>query len=110
MKKKAANKSQQMKKDFRASDVWKSFRQLMIEAQEGIDIITLKRLYKGCNLHHCDLREENYTKIDDPSRFCMLNKQTHSMIHWIYQYYVKDPEVIDRLIVVLENMKRCSTD
>ena len=82
----------------------------MIEAQEGLDIITLKKLYRGSNCHHCDLREENYTEIDDPSRFCMLNKKTHSMIHWLYPYYVKDPEVIDRLIVVLENMKRCSND
>lgn len=108
--KKKVNKSQQMKKDFRLSDVWKKFRQLMIEMQEGIDIITLKKLYKGANCHHCDLREENYTNIDDPSRFCMLNKKTHTMIHWLYPYYVKDPEVIDRLIVVLENMKRCSND
>lgn len=108
--KKKVNKSQQMKKDFRASDIWKKFRLLMIEAQEGIDIITLKKLYKGSNCHHCDLREENYTNIDDPSRFCMLNKKTHSMIHWLYPYWLKDPEVIDRLIVVLENMKRCSND
>ena len=108
--KKKANKSQQMKKEFRASDVWKKFRLFMIEAQEGLDIITLKKLYRGANCHHCDLREENYTKTDDPSRFCMLNKKTHSMVHWLYPYYVKDPEVIDRLIVVLENMKRCSTD
>ena len=108
--KKKVNKSQQMKKDFRTSDIWKKFRLLMIEAQEGIDIITLKKLYKGSNCHHCDLREENYTNIDDPSRFCMLNKKTHSMVHWLYPYWLKDPEVIDRLIVVLENMKRCSND
>ena len=108
--KKKDNKSQQMKKEFRASDVWKKFRLLMIEAQEGLDIITLKKLYHGANCHHCDLREENYNKIDDSSRFCMLNKKTHAFVHFIYQYWLKDPEVIDRLIVVLENMKRCSTD
>lgn len=48
--KKKGNKSQQMKKDFRASDVWKKFRLFMIEAQEGLDIITLKKLYSGANI------------------------------------------------------------
>lgn len=108
--KKKVNKSQQMKKDFRASDAWKKFRLLMIEAQEGIDVITLKKLYKGSNCHHCDLREENYTKIDDPSRFIMLNKKTHEFVHFIYPYWLKDPLIIDRLIMVLEIMKRCSND
>ena len=108
--KKKVNKSQQMKKDFRASDIWKKFRLFMIETQKGVDVITLKKLYKGSNCHHCDLREENYTKIDDPTRFVMLNKKTHEFVHFIFPYWLKDPEIIDRLIVVLENMKRCSND
>lgn len=102
--------AQKEKRDFRKSKAWEKFRHLVYVAQSGIDIITHKKLYSGCNCHHCDLREKNYKKIDDISRFCMLNKKTHEFIHWIFPYYDKDSAVIDRLITVLENMKRCSND
>ena len=67
------------------------------------DLITLSKLGKRWELHHEDLREENYEKLND--NFLPCNNQTHEMIHWLYRYYVKDPEIINRLVAEMIKMK-----
>lgn len=104
------NEIQKKKKNLRQSKKWKTLRHNKNVEQKGIDLITLKKLSAGCNLHHLDQRECNYDKIDDPGRFILLNKLSHKAVHWIFVYYVKDKGVLDRLKDVLDEMIEKSND
>ena len=75
----------------------------MFEKQDGKDIITGKKLYKGYNVHHLDMSTENYEKLEEDNFIC-LNKQMHETIHTLFRYYKKDPTVLDRLKTVLDRM------
>jgi hypothetical protein len=102
--------TQSEKTKFRSSPTWKNFRSEIKEECGGIDCITLSKLRPGANLHHKDLRAEHYEEISDHSRFSFLNKATHDCVHFLYRYYDKDPDVLKRLEVILEEMKKSSTD
>lgn len=97
------NEAQRRKRNFRARKVWKLFKLRKKKECGGKDLITLSKLGKRWELHHEDLREENYEVLND--NFLPCNNQTHEMIHWLYRYYVKDPEIIDRLKAEMEKMK-----
>lgn len=97
------NEAQRRKRNFRARKVWKLFKVRKKKECGGKDLITLSKLGKRWELHHEDLREENYEILND--NFLPCNNQTHEMIHWLYRYYVKDPEIIDRLVAEMEKMK-----
>ena len=103
------NEAQKMKTKMRASGKWKRKRNFLKKIRK-VDFITSMPLRKGWNLHHLDLREEHYEQIDDDERFECLNKMTHELIHNLYRYWIKDPAVIDRIILVLEKMKKYSND
>lgn len=98
-----SSESEKKKRAFRASKKWKTFRHDMNVACGGKDPITGKKLTKGFELHHYDLREENY-QILEPDRFACLNSMTHKCVHWLYQYYKKDKSVIGRLADILDRM------
>lgn len=104
------SKEQNLKSKFRSSSAWKKWRKVIYDKDEGKDFITRKKLYKGYNCHHLDLREKNYRNITDPERFISLNKMTHDMIHWAYMYWVKDKSFLDRLRTILEKMEKYSND
>ena len=96
-------KAKDVKTKFRQTKEWKEFRKRIFEKQGGKDIITGKKLYKGYNLHHCDMSAENYDKLIEEN-FVAVNKQTHETIHTLFRYYQKDPTVLDRLKTVLDRM------
>lgn len=98
------NETQKTKKKFRQTKAWKQLRHDKNVEQRGIDPITLGKLSKTCNLHHLDLDEENYSKIDNKDNFILLNKVTHDMVHWLYKYQSKDKQFIDRLMEVVNRM------
>ena len=50
-----------------------------------------------------DLNPDNYDKLIKEN-FVPLNMQSHEFIHWIYNYYRKDKDVINRLLTILEKM------
>lgn len=87
----------------RSTKAWKEWRLKCFEAANGRDYVTGKKLYKGWNLHHLDESLENYAVFTD-DRFLPVNKKTHDMIEWLWVYYRKDPEVIERLKSVMERM------
>lgn len=91
------NATQKKKRNFRQSKEWKDFRHQKNVEQKGIDPITKKKLYKGANLHHRNLSEDEYENLSNSSDFVMLNHQTHECLHWIYRYYEKDPEILIRI-------------
>ena len=96
-------KAKDVKAKFRKTKEWKEFREKIFNKQDGKDIITGKKLYKGYNLHHCDMSAENYDKLIEEN-FVAVNKQTHETIHTLFRYYQKDPTVLDRLKTVLDRM------
>lgn len=96
-----------MKNKFRQSEKWKNFRFEKSIEQDGKDYLTKRPLRKGWNLHHADLHPEHY-QILESDRFFALNPQTHDFIHWFYNYYKKDTQIIYRLQDIMERMKELS--
>lgn len=91
--------------NFRATKEWKDFREERRRLNK-VDYLTQKRLTKGFNLHHMDLDYDHYTDLSNPENFLTLNKKSHDCIHFLYNYYAKDPSIIDRLKECLDKMKQ----
>lgn len=92
----------EMKKQFRQKAEWKRFREDM-KMLRKVDALTLAKLRKGWALHHLDLQPENYTKLEE-YKFECLNNKSHDVVHFMYNYYKKDPAIIDRLKDILNKM------
>lgn len=88
---------------FRKTKTWMDFRKAKIEEQNNLDPITLKKLSRTANCHHMDLHRRNYDKLI-PENFVVHNNKMHSLIHDLYDLYVKDPEVLDRIKDELDKM------
>jgi hypothetical protein len=99
----AMNEAQRKKRNFRARKAWKLFKLKKKKECGGIDKITLHKLSKRFELHHEDLREENYEVLND--NFLPCNNKTHEVIHWLWRYYLEDPEIIDRIKAEMIKMK-----
>lgn len=93
------------KQEFRMSNTWKHFRRKMRKKHFGMDKITMKPLLRTWNLHHIDLRSENYCNITNENMFVPLNEDTHKFIHWLYPFYKKDKEIIERIRTLLFSME-----
>lgn len=98
------NDTQKMKTKFRSSAKWKKFKHFMNVKQNGLCFITHKKLLKGANLHHLNMRSEDYQNLENPDHFVYLNKSLHEVVHTLYRYYPKDPAILDRLKYVLDLM------
>ena len=96
-------KNSDKKSKFRQSKEWKEFRKRIFDKQDGKDIITGKKLYKGYNVHHCDMSAENYGKLIEEN-FIAVNKNTHETLHFLFRYYKNDKDVLDRIKQVLDKM------
>lgn len=97
-----ASENERRKRAFRQTKVWKTFRHSII-SRDKTDYITGKKLLKGAEVHHEDLNPEHYKNLDEDN-FIALNKQSHKFLHWIYNYYRTDKNIIIRLTRVLEKM------
>lgn len=76
---------------------------------KGVDFITQKKLLKGYQLHHKDMRSENYAQLI-PERFVCCNRKTHELIHFCFNYYKDDKDFIQRLQIILDEMCRFNND
>lgn len=103
------NETQKAKKKFRQTREWKEFRKLMFSKSGKIDCITGKPLRKGWQLHHLNLDETQYADLNENNFIC-LNNLTHKFIHWCYGYFVKEPQIIDRIKAELEKMAEINVD
>lgn len=97
---------------FRATKAWKDWRKRIKELWNGKDALTGKPLRRGWNLHHLDMNhdEECYTDLSNESRFLPLNRESHDTVHFLYTYYRKDPDILDRLEDILQMMKNINED
>lgn len=94
---------------FRATKEWKELRKWFKENQKE-DPVTLKPLGLRFNLHHmrCEKKfkeKQYYEDLSDKDNFLALNSETHKIVHYLYTYYVADPDILKRLESVLEKMK-----
>ena len=92
-----------VKAKFRQTKEWKEFRKRIFDKQNGKDIITGKKLYKGYNVHHLDMSEANYDKLIEEN-FIAVNKNTHEALHFLFRYYKNDKDIFNRIKQVLEKM------
>ena len=92
----------EQKKEFRKSKTWKEFTKALKEERK-VDALTLQKLRKGSISHHLDLNPDNY-KVLDKANFETLNMKSHEVVHFLYNYYKKDPAIIDRLKDILHKM------
>ena len=90
------------KAKFRRTATWKKFRQRM-RSKNKVDFVTQKPLLKGFQVHHCDMRLENYKELKEENFYC-LNKTTHEMIHFLFRY-TNWRELLERIKIVLEKME-----
>ena len=97
------------KAEFLRSLVWKRWRYTLVDYYDNRDQLTLKPLRKGFNVHHLDMRDENYTILKE-ERFRPLNSDSHDCVHFLYRYYKKDPFIIDRLRAILDLMVKYNDD
>ena len=104
-----ASVNERKKRAFRQTKTWRTFRHNIYVRDGGRDYITSKRLLKGFECHHFCLDVDRYKELDEENFLC-LNKLTHKFIHWIYPLYIKDSKIIDRLIEVLEKMRRLNKE
>ena len=98
-----------VKAEFLRSLVWKRWRYHLVDHYNNQDQLTLKPLRKGFNIHHLDMREENYQVLKE-ERFRPLNSDSHDCVHFLYRYYKKDPFIIDRLRKILDLMVKYNED
>ena len=84
MNKECITKASKEKAKFRATSVWKKFRELL-KKERKVDFITKKPLRKVFQVHHCDLNENHYKDLN-PLNFITVNKNSHKIIHEIYRY------------------------
>lgn len=102
--------AQKKKTKFRKSAKWLKFRHYINVKQRGLCYISHKKLLKGATLHHCDLNEKHYEDLSKPENFVFLNKSLHEVVHTLWRYYKDDPDVITRLVEVLERMKQINNN
>lgn len=91
------------KSNFRKTSKWKNFRK-RLKKERRVDEVTQKPLYKGFEVHHCDMSPEHYTTLN-PINFVACNKKTHEVIHWLFSY-ADWRGVLMRLYVILEKMEK----
>ena len=96
-------KKDKVKDKVRRSKEWKELRKKIQSQYNGKDPITNSNLYKGFNVHHLDMSVENYDNLSI-ERFVPLNKMTHDTIHFLYRYYIKEKNILERIREILERM------
>lgn len=103
--------SAKQRAEVRRKKEWKQLRIDKSKEQEGLDFLTQKKLSKKANCHHLDQRKDiEYYGNLSPDRFIMLNSKSHDCVHFLFTYWLNDPEIIERLVNILELMKTYSED
>lgn len=97
------NDEQRKKRNFRTTKKWKQFKKEMRNRQK-VDYLTGKKLIAGkWQLHHLNMSAEEY-EILDCENFICLNAMTHKLVHYLYDVYKEDPQMIVRLVEIFERM------
>ena len=87
--------------NFRKRKAWTDFRSTF---KKEHDALTGSKLSKRFNLHHLDMNSENYDNISNRENFLPLNSKSHECVHFLFEYYKKDPAILNRLKTILDKM------
>ena len=95
----------ELKAKFRSTSAWINFRKKCYEKSKGLDAVTLRKLPKRWENHHKDLNPSpsHYCNMDI-KKFSCLSNQSHECIHYLYEVYRKDKNVLKRLKKILDDM------
>lgn len=91
----------QERTNFRKRKAWTDFRATFKKEK---DALTGSKLSKRFNLHHLNMNPDTYDDISNRDNFIPLNSKSHDCIHFLFDYYKKDPEILDRLKDILDKM------
>ena len=97
------NKSERHK--FRRSSVWRKWRLFVKKFYKCRDYITGLKLTRTWNCHHMCMNPTKYDDISDIDNFIPLNEDTHKFIHWLYNLWKYDHDIILRIKQVLDKME-----
>lgn len=82
----------------------------MLHEEQVWDPITGSKLTPTANCHHLDQRFEHYMNLNK-DHFVMLNKKTHSMIHFLYNVYRKRGDnLFKEMKKIFDDMIKYSND
>lgn len=95
-------KESKHKAEFRKTSKWKNWRKYL-KTKRKVDECTGKPLLKGFQVHHLDMRDENYEDLRE-EKFSVLNRKTHDCIHWLFRYS-NWREVMQKMADILERME-----
>lgn len=90
------------KDKFRCTTTWKLFRE---KFKNRVDPVSLKKLPKRWQLHHCCLDPREYTNLK-MDNFEAVNGTVHDLLHYLYSIYRKDKQVLKRIKKILDKMDR----
>ena len=82
----------------------------MKERQDGKCAVTGAKLTRTANLHHLNLRAEDYADISDPTHFAYVSNNAHSCIHWLWRSRLGWRTVMKNLATILEDMEKINND
>lgn len=80
-----SSKAQKEKTKFRKTVAWKKFKAFMKKKDNNKDQLTGRPLRRGWQLHHLDMSLENYKDLN-PDNFVCLNRKSHELIHFLFNY------------------------
>lgn len=69
-------------------------------------MLTGKNLLKGFNVHHLKTSDDDYQDISDINNFLPLNNYSHKCVHYLYNYWKDNPEILNNLKNIFEKMKQ----
>lgn len=99
-----ATEASRNKAKFRQSKKWKCFRKDLAAYYDKLDALTNKSLRPAYSAHHLCLKEDEYENISF-ERLVPLNKTSHRVIHYLWQYYKDDKSILDRLKDIMQRME-----
>lgn len=73
--------------------------------QEGICPVCGMKLGKTANLHHIDLRAENYQDLSNPDNFVFLCHSCHEYIHYKLKAYARKDFNVQALTAIWDKMR-----
>lgn len=94
--------NQKDKHKIRSTKEWQRLKDRLRD-EHKVDFLSHKPLEENFNCHHIDLNPKNYADLSF-EKFLPLNRNSHEVVHWIFDRYREDPNVLDRLKEVIELM------
>lgn len=90
----------------RRSPEWNELRRTLFALQDNTDPITCSKLERHAECHHLSQEWRCYDNLS-LDRFVLVNRKTHSTIHFLYDLYTRlgSWDFLHRMMNIVEQMK-----